>query len=130
MIFVQQHFDNFLSHIDIILLFFLFFFLSPLFLINEKREKKKLSHKLSHLIVQITLRQNKYPTVHLPSGCLDVETLFQSVDSYKSHHCFYSFIWKKLYLSLFICPSSSIDSNSSLCFIANDFEYVCPLGKR
>jgi len=42
-----QPFDNFLSHTRIILLFSLFLFLSHLFLTNEKRGKKKLSHKLS-----------------------------------------------------------------------------------
>jgi len=35
-----QFFDNFLSHTYIILLFSLFLFLSPLFLTNEKREKR------------------------------------------------------------------------------------------
>jgi len=40
MIFVQPLRDNFLSHTHIILLFSLFLFLSPLFLINEKREKR------------------------------------------------------------------------------------------
>jgi len=50
-----QFFNNFLSHTHIIILFSLFLFLSPLFLTNEKREKRSCHQKLYQMVVQISL---------------------------------------------------------------------------
>jgi ABC-type Na+ efflux pump permease subunit len=53
-IFVQLLY-NFLTHTHIIFLFSLFFFLSPLFLTNEKREQQGCPESCTKIVVQISL---------------------------------------------------------------------------
>jgi len=55
MIFVQLFLYNFLSHTHIIFLFYLFLFLSPLFLTNKKKEQQRCPKNCTRIVVQISL---------------------------------------------------------------------------